>query len=504
MPVAYHRGMRHGSTRGLAIAAIIAAVWACGDDGAPTDAGHGERDSGGPLGDGGRPNVDGGGTGADAGGSGVDAGGESGEPTPAEFRFCDAGGGGTVLDATPATYRDVVSTLRPGDTMRLAAGRYEQGLTIAGMNGTEGACIVIEGPASGEPAVFVGSSSRNTISIRDSSYVVVRNLEIDGNGEIGDGVKAEGTSAFAHHIVIDGLYIHSQGGDQQIVGINTKCPTWRWVIRNNRIVDSGTGLYLGGSGGDVPFVGGLIEHNVVLDPLGYGMQIKHQLDRPMLEGMPDDATTIIRHNVFSKANRATTGAARPNLLLGHFPGAGPGSDDEYLVYGNFLHENPTEALFQAEGNVAFYDNVLMNGAGPAIRIQPHNDVPKRIDVLHNTVVASGAGIRVAGGDPGFAQRVIGNAVFAATPIDGGDARDNTTGAHSEAATYLAAPTAAVGAGLDLHPLAGQLEEPADLTGLSFLWSDHDFDGRRRGADGRGAYIGPADAASWPLARDRIP
>ena len=485
--------------------AIVAAAWACGgdDDGGAGDAGRADRDGGGTASDAGGTDS-GGDPGADGGGPGVDGGGGTVEPVPEEFRFCDAPGAGMVIDATPASYRDVLATLAPGDTMRLAAGTYDQGLTIADVHGTEGACIVIEGPATGERAVFLGSSSRNTISIRDSSYVVVKNLEVDGNGEIGDGVKAEGTAAFAHHIVIDGLYVHSQGGDQQIVGINTKCTTWRWVIRNNLIVDSGTGLYLGGSGGDVPFIGGLIEHNVVLDPIGYGMQIKHQLARPMLEGIPTNATTIIRHNVFSKANRATTASARPNLLLGHFPTSGAGSDDQYLVYGNFLHENPTEALFQAEGNVAFYDNVLINGAGPAIRIQPHNDVPKRIDVFHNTVVASGTGIRVAGGDPAFEQRVIGNAVFAGTPIDGGDARDNATFAHSDAGTYLAAPGAAVGAGLDLHPLPGQLEGAVDLGGISFLWSDHDFDGRLRGGTGHGAYIGPADAGAWMLARERKP
>ena len=31
-----------------------------------------------------------------------------------------------------------------------------------------------------------------------------------------------------------------------------------------------------------------------------------------------------------------------------------------LIHGNFFHQNPTEALFQAEGNVIFYSNLLLN------------------------------------------------------------------------------------------------------------------------------------------------
>jgi hypothetical protein len=428
------------------------------------------------------------------------------EPTPEVFNFCDEAPTGDVLEANPDDYRSRLDELQPGDTLRLAPGAYTQGLPIHDMNGSPGACYVIEGPAEGERAVFLGSSIRNTVSLRDSSYVVVRNLELDGNGEIGDAVKAEGHAEYAHHIVLERLLIHHHDAGQGVVGISNKCPAWHWVIRDNWIESTGTGLYLGNSNGADPFVGGLIEGNVVLDTLGYNMQIKHQIGRPDLDGIPEQATTIIRHNVFSKAHNASGGGnARPNLLLGHFPTEGPGVDDQYLVYGNFLHDNPVEALVQVEGNVALYNNVLVNHSGPAIHIQPHNDVPRRIHVLFNTVIASGRGIRVTGGDPEHVQLVAGNAVFADPAISADTQEGNVTGSLEDAEVELVAPSAEPGAGLDVRPLEGSLQTSIDTSGLdSLLWWDRDFDRRPRDGDVAGAYTGTDDGTGWSLDRAHKP
>src|SRR5262249_150356 len=147
-----------------------------------------------------------------------------------------------------------------------------------------------------------------------------------------------GTSSWAHHITLDGLTIFGYGANQQKVGISTKCPAWGWVIRNNVIKGSGTGMYLGNSDGSAPFVAGLIEHNLIMDTIGYNLQIKHQRQRPIISGMPEDrSVTIIRHNVFSKSNNSSREKlARPNLLVGHWPPDGAGMEDSYAIYGNFF------------------------------------------------------------------------------------------------------------------------------------------------------------------------
>ena len=164
----------------------------------------------------------------------------------------------------------------------------------------------------------------------------------------------------------------------------------------------------------------------------------------------------------------------------------------YAIYGNFFYQNPSEALFQGEGNFAFYGNVLVNTHGDAIVIRPHNHLPRRIDVFHNTVLAANAGISVSGGDPAHAQRITGNAVFALAPIVGGEQQSNRTGAPAEAAEHLAEPFAPPGQ-LDLAPRPGRLDTaPFELPALPLLPDvDRDFEGRRYAGPIAGAYAGDA-------------
>jgi hypothetical protein len=203
------------------------------------------------------------------------------------------------------------------------------------------------------------------VEITKSSYVALRNLTIDGRGVDGAfGVSAKGgTSNLVHHIAIEGCtFLHHDAG-QQTVAISTKTPTWGWVIRRNRIIGAGTGLYLGNSDGTSPFIGGLIEYNLVQDTIGYNMQIKWQKPRPDVSGMPTaPTTTIIRHNVFIKTDRPSPDGDRPNLLLGGFPDSGPGADDRYEIYGNFFYHNPRESLLQASGRVSIHDNIFVDVA----------------------------------------------------------------------------------------------------------------------------------------------
>jgi hypothetical protein len=204
--------------------------------------------------------------------------------------------------------------------------------------------------------------------------------------------------------------------------------------------------------------------------------------------------------VFSKETGSLTGTeARPNILVGHWPLSGAGSSDIYQIYGNVFYQNPYEALFQGEGNIAFHDNLLVNRTGPAaVRIQKHNDVPKRIDIWNNTVVAGNSGISITGADPAYPQRVTGNAVFAATPLSGGTQSGNVTGTYAASSTYLNNPMAGLGVGLDLYPKTGQLIGTAlDLTYLTGLVDqDRDFNGLSRILTYRGAYSGDGVNPGW--------
>lgn len=405
--------------------------------------------------------------------------------------------------ADPATYRSMLGLLKPGDTLSLRSGTYEDGLSITRLHGRVEEPITITGPEEGFPAVFLGSrnKSRNTIQIKDSSYVTIRNLKLDGMGIADiDAVNARGIT---HHIIIENLKILRYGGGQLTVGIATRGPAWNWIIRKNLIVGAGTGMYLGNSNGTDPFVTGLIEGNVVLHTLGYNLQIKHQKPRPQGVGLPTGQNiTIIRHNVFSKAENAAMDDqwARPNVLLGHWPLRGEGQDDQYLVYGNFFYQNPSEALFQGEGHIAFYNNLLVNDAGSALNVQKHNDKPRRIDIFQNTIVARNTGIRVYHGVANYVQRVVANAVFATTPLrltSSVQKQDNFAGTYRSALSLLGSPQDELGK-LDLFPKSVKLKgAPIDMSPFArFEDWNRDFDGTPRSGLYRGAYEGGRDGAAW--------
>ena len=404
--------------------------------------------------------------------------------------------GAATFSADPATYRSVVRDLRPGDRLRLKPGLYRRGLPLIDLHGAPGQPIEISGPHDGS-AVFLGRANHNTVELRRASHLVLRNLTLDGrNTPFIDAVKAQDVT---HHITLEDLEIRNHAAHQQNVAISTKAPAWDWVIRNNRIRNVGTGLYLGDSDGSAPFVRGLIEHNLIAGTIGYGLQIKHQRPRPAIAGMPQGtSSTIIRHNVISKADQPQHGfqGPRPNLLVGHLPPSGPGMEDLYEIYGNLLYQNRTgEVLFQGEGNIAFHHNLLVNNLGDGILIRPHNDRPRRIAVFHNTVVARSLGIAVRGADPAFEQWVVGNAVFADRPIETPEQAsapdDNLAAGYAAAGDHLRQPFATWPA-LDLRPRGeGLLGPPVDLGRLDALAGyDRDILGRPRQGLWRGAYAGP--------------
>ncbi|MCA9643950.1 MAG: right-handed parallel beta-helix repeat-containing protein, partial [Myxococcales bacterium] len=300
-----------------------------------------------------------------------------------------------------------------------------------------------------------------------------------------------------HHILVENLDLSGFDADQQIVGISTKTPAHNWVIRGNRIAGAGTGLYLGNSDGSLPFYAGVIEFNSVSSTLGYSMQIKHQLSRP--SDVPDGAETLIRYNVFSKGSESSSGGnARPNLLLGHQPLSGSGSGDRFVVYSNFLYDNPTEMLFQAEGNLVVFNNLFVNPSGGGVNIQPHNATPRQVDVFFNTIVTNGVGLRISGGDSAFTQQAFGNASFGRQPFSVGTAQDNVEGTLAEAAQVFVGANTLDLSTLDLHPQGNALVGASIPTSAmpSGVDASHDFDEVTRDFTRRGAYAGAPPSGAW--------
>ena len=413
-----------------------------------------------------------------------------------------------TLNADPSNYRALLRKLKSGDTLRLASGTYSQ-LHVFRLNGTPDAWITITGPASGPPAVIAGEPGSNTVEIINSSYVALENLRIDSRGiPSAFGISAAGHEEnLTHHIRIEGNTLVGQNNGQQTDGISTKTPTWGWIIRYNRIIGAGTGLYLGESDGTQPFVAGLIEHNLIQDTIGYNMQIKDLVDIPAIPGMPTGpTTTIIRNNVFIKNDQPSI-YDRPNLLVGSFPTAGTGSLNMYEIYGNYFFHNHREALFQGSGRISLHDNVFVDGPYqyPAVVLRKQNYPLQIAYVYNNTVYTSGRGIYF-GTRATVDDAVVGNLVFGLTPISGMIMRqlNNLTDSWENAAKYVNAPSFKVDA-MDLHPLPGKCQGvPLDLS-LFQTDTDYtlDFNGTpKTGAAGavvfRGAYAGGETNDEWKL------
>lgn len=421
------------------------------------------------------------------------------------------GGAALALDADPSNYKALLPTLKPGDTLNLAAGTYTGGLPISGLNGTLAAPIVIAGPPGGG-AVFEGDGCCNTVEITGSSFVTVRGITVDGKGIDGVfGVSAKGSSAnTVHHITIEDCVLVGQGASQQTVGISTKTPTSGWIIRRNVIDGAGTGLYLGNSNHAEPFVGGIIEYNLIKNTIGYDMQIKDQDPWPDHPALPaGDAKTIIRHNVFLKNDQPSPDGVRPNLFVGGPPPSGTGSGSGVEVYGNlFYHNSQGEALIQATGRISIHDNVFVDASDEAILLQTHDGFPVlRALVYNNTIYGVKRGV-VLGGAAVEGDAVTGNLVFADTPFEGPivNQNDNLTAPIADAAMYVASPGVTLGQ-VDFYPLAGKAEGSAlDLSAFSGDEAPGcDFNGSSKGTGTfRGAYAGAGANPGWKLAAEIKP
>jgi hypothetical protein len=417
-----------------------------------------------------------------------------------------------VINADPSNYRTLLGTLTPGDTLMLAPGTYPL-LPLIRLNGTPQAWITIQGPTTGAPAVISVDPANpgccNLIQLDSVSYVAIKNLRVDSALVVAiDGVNSRGGT---HDILVENCTFVGQGSDQGTIAISTKGIAWNWVIRGNTIIEAGTGLYLGSSQGDLQFIGGLIEGNLVMDTIGYNMEIKWQLPYALPAGLdPEPHKTIIRNNVFIKTKPQSawppdfSAGPRPNVLVGGFPTSGPGSADLYEIYGNFFYENKDgESLFQGSGRVALHDNIFVGGSFRAMSLVNH-DLPIRLAyVYNNTIYGHVAGIVVSGSQLEDSL-VTGNLILADQGLSAPMQKDNLVDTVANAVNYVNQPSLVLGS-MDFYPGPGRVKGPSlDMT--RFTSQTHynlDFNGTAKGAfEFRGAYAGEGTNPGWTLRAEK--
>jgi hypothetical protein len=425
----------------------------------------------------------------------------------AVFALLPGSAAAALYQADPTNYEARLGQLQPGDTLQLAAGNYLR-LVVAGMNGTPSAWITIRGTGSPSQTVIQAEQGYNTVQIAGSSYIAIQNLRIDGRGFDVDGINAK--DGISHDIRIEGCTLVNFSNNQATVAISTKVTVWNVTIRNNSILDAGTGIYLGNSDGTAPFVNGLIEGNHITHTIGYDMEIKHQVPYSLIAAMPAGPNrTIIRNNVFLKDDTPPETGGRPNVLVGPFPSSGPGSSDLYEIYGNFFFYNPYESLFQGSGRMTIHDNVFVGaGAGnAAVYLTDHNGTLQYATVYNNTIYGSADGIAFAT-QPRSYGLAAGNLIFSDRPIYvcGGCTisvlRDNVTAAVAGAGQYVTQPSTTLGA-MDFYPRTDCTACSGSALGLSSVTGDShyalDFNGASKGSwTWRGAYAGAGANPGWRL------
>ena len=124
-------------------------------------------------------------------------------------------------------------------------------------------------------------------------------------------------------------------------------------------------------------------------------------------------------------------------------------------------------------------------------------------------MAGGTGIRVSGADNSFQQKVIGNAVFAATPINAADQSSNISDSVANADIYLTNPGGSptgTPSQLDLYPLIGTLVgSPLNTNSFNiFTHWDRDFNFDPHDGTFRGAYAGAGANPGWLPKLERKP
>jgi hypothetical protein len=412
------------------------------------------------------------------------------------------------INANPSNIAAHLHGLQPGDVLHLAPGKYRP-LYLADLNGTPEAWITVRGPESGAPAMIMGAPNSNTVEIVNSSYLAIENLRIDSRGISGAfGISLKGKQNTTHDIRIEGNTLVGQNAGQQTDGISTKSATWGWIIRNNRILGAGTGIYLGDSDGTAPFVHGLVEDNLIQDTIGYNMEIKDQISIPAIAGMPLNATsTIIRNNVFIKDDQPSPDGNRPNLLVGAFPADGAGAQNLYEIYGNLFLHNGNEALFQGSGRLSLHDNIFVDAPADyaAVVLRRQNFPLKLAHVYNNTIYTTGQGI-LFGTAALESDAVVGNLIFAMTPIAGPVVHSsaNLEMSFPKADDYVKSPSLVLGP-IDFYPRPGKCQgKPVNLAQFQHETDfNRDFNGHLKGeaagtATFRGAYAGEGANPGWRL------
>lgn len=296
------------------------------------------------------------------------------------------GSPGRVLELHPSSvtgcdeeFVRVANSLQPGDQLLLRGGTYSQECRrrISGRHGTAEHPILITS-APGEVAVLTRPARidhhypENNLEIEDSSYLIIRGLELRRGSA---GIRFVGSN---RNIVLEANEIHELGNNA--IAMNSG-DTREFVIRGNHIHHTGLlaraagrtegeGLYVGCHDGDCIASRHLIEANYIHDLRGTSVG-----GNDGIEIKPGSHGIVVRHNVI---HTTTIGTRYPCIFV---YGGGPTPN---LVEGNALW-NCGEAV-QVVADAIVRNNIIA-ASDIGITSAPHARVPqvRNVTIVNNTI-----------------------------------------------------------------------------------------------------------------------
>ncbi len=306
----------------------------------------------------------------------------------------------TTFTANPGEYLlTKINAMQPGDTLLLNPGIYFRSsitmLYIKDKVGRPDAWFTIKAEEPGTVIIW-GNPGKNICELRNSAYWRIENLELDGRGGSGDGVKSTFSSTdgnddndWNHDIVLKNLNIHNLTD----ACVNVQVTTWNLTVEDCWLHDCNLGAYMGNPDGYKQMINLVFQRNLIERTVGYGMEVKAQYARSGLTlgttpGLEFQSWgCLIKDNVWRRTNPPANDAshARPNLLVDAGTMSGPGSDDIATIDGNVILGNTAdyagESGMQLSGNLRITNNIIVNVKMPGysgIKVCTHSTIyPRR-------------------------------------------------------------------------------------------------------------------------------
>lgn len=307
-------------------------------------------------------------------------------PLPVEAADCAASDG--------TEFMTCIGQLAAGDTLTMNPGTFEiSGATIADLNGTDTAPIVIRGTLDTDGSrlshIIGQSTGSNTIELQRSSYLEFRDFELSHQagptGNSVDLIKFAGTGT-SHHVTFENLDVHDCGN----VAISSQADEIHdIVVRHTHVHD------IGGS----CFYWGYYEAS-------YERRVHHsQIVSNLLQRCPHSGASDTHYGIQLKSgnhdNRIednvlvdVAGTTRVGIAVYHNapkPVGGPLAGSN-VIRGNLIVRSRNEGINASAGAI-IENNIVVDAAGIGIFLQPRSyggaTYYGSLQVRNNTVIQSG-------------------------------------------------------------------------------------------------------------------